>query len=99
MTYLPLATIETRPINDKFRSFAKGSRLAVDVIQYDPAIERAIQFAFGSSLVCDNMEIARYICFQKDQEVKGRDHHHDHFVIADVENELGSCDLKWTCHS
>ena len=71
LTYLPLSSIKAKPVNDKFRSFAKGSRLAVDVIQYDPSIERAIQFAFGTSLVCDNMEVARYICFQKDQEVKG----------------------------
>jgi hypothetical protein len=39
-TFIPLDTIQAKPINDKFRSFAKGARLAVDVIQFDPAIER-----------------------------------------------------------
>lgn len=60
-----------KPINDKFRAFAKGARLGVDVIQYEPAMERAIHHACGNALVCDTMEVARYVCYEKDQEVKG----------------------------
>lgn len=70
-TFIPLDTIQVKPVNDKFRSFAKGARLAVDVVQYDAAIERAIQHAFGNALVCDTLEIARYVCYEKKQEVKG----------------------------
>lgn len=70
-TFIPLDTIQVKPINDKFRSFAKGARLAVDVIQYEPAVERAIHHACGNALVCDTMEVARYVCFEKGQEVKG----------------------------
>ena len=70
-TFIPLDTIQVKPINDKFRAFAKGARLAVDVIQYEPAMERAIHHACGNALVCDTMEVARYVCYEKDQEVKG----------------------------
>jgi len=70
-TFIPLDTIQVKPINDKFRAFAKGARLAVDVIQYEPAMERAIHHACGNSLVCDTMEVARYVCYEKGQEVKG----------------------------
>jgi len=70
-TFIPLDTIQVKPINDKFRSFAKGSRLAVDVIVSEGAIERAIHHACGNTLVCDTMEIARYVCYDKQQEVKG----------------------------
>ena len=70
-TFIPLDTIQVKPINDKFRSFAKGARLAVDVIQYEAAVERAIHHACGNALVCDTLEIARYICFDKSQEIKG----------------------------
>ena len=70
-TFIPLDTIQVKPINDKFRSFAKGARLAVDVVQYEPAIERAIHHACGNALVCDTMEVARYVCYDKGQEVKG----------------------------
>jgi len=70
-TFIPLDTIQVKPVNDKFRAFAKGARLAVDVIQYEPSIERAIHHACGNSLVCDTMEVARYVCYEKGQEVKG----------------------------
>ncbi|KAF8957847.1 condensin complex subunit SMC1 [Flammula alnicola] len=69
-TFIPLDTIQVKPINDKFRSFAKGARLAVDVVQHEAAIERAIHHACGNSLVCDTMEVARYVCYEKGQEVK-----------------------------
>ncbi|KAF5373789.1 hypothetical protein D9758_000684 [Tetrapyrgos nigripes] len=69
-TFIPLDTIQVKSINDKFRSFAKGARLAVDVIQYEPAVERAMQHACGNALVCDSMEVARYVCYEKGQEVK-----------------------------
>lgn len=69
-TFIPLDTIQAKPINDKFRSFAKGARLAVDVIQFEPSLERAIHHACGNALVCDTIDIARHICFEKGQEVK-----------------------------
>ncbi|KAH9170044.1 cohesin complex subunit psm1 [Lactarius sanguifluus] len=69
-TFIPLDTIQVKSVNDKFRSFAKGARLAVDVIQYEPAMERAIHHACGNALVCDTMEVARYVCYEKGQEVK-----------------------------
>lgn len=69
-TFLPLDTISVKPVNDKYRSFAKGARLAVDVIQYEPAVERAMQHACGNALVCDSMEVAKYVCWEKGQEVK-----------------------------
>ncbi|KAF8638669.1 hypothetical protein AX17_002030 [Amanita inopinata Kibby_2008] len=69
-TFIPLDSIQVKPINDKFRSFAKGARLAVDVVQYEPAVERAIHHACGNALVCDSMEVARYVCYEKGQEIK-----------------------------
>ncbi|RDB26948.1 Structural maintenance of chromosomes protein 1 [Hypsizygus marmoreus] len=69
-TFIPLDTIQVKPLNDKFRSFAKGARLAVDVIVSEGAVERAIHHACGNSLVCDTMEVARYVCYEKGQEVK-----------------------------
>ncbi|KAH7929959.1 RecF/RecN/SMC protein [Leucogyrophana mollusca] len=69
-TFIPLDTIQVKPVNDKFRSFAKGARLALDVIQFEPAVERAMHHACGNALVCDTMEVARYVCYEKGQEVK-----------------------------
>ena len=71
-TFIPLDTIQVKPINDKYRSFARGARLAVDVIQYEPVLERAMHFACGNALVCDNIDVTRYVCYEKGQEVKGK---------------------------
>ncbi|KIY73713.1 condensin complex subunit SMC1 [Cylindrobasidium torrendii FP15055 ss-10] len=69
-TFIPLDTIQSKPVNDKFRSFAKGVQLALDVIQYKPVFERAMHHVCGSALVCDTMEIARFVRYDKGQDVK-----------------------------
>lgn len=70
-TFVPIETVSVQPVNDKHRSFAKGARLAIDVINFDPSVEKAMQFACGNSLVCDTMQIARHVCYDRGQEVKG----------------------------
>ncbi|GAA6061274.1 hypothetical protein JCM10212_004680 [Sporobolomyces blumeae] len=69
-TFLPLDTIQVKPTNDKYRSFAKGARLAIDVITFDATVEKAMQIACGNALVCDDMRVARSICYDRGQEVK-----------------------------
>jgi chromosome segregation ATPase len=70
-TFIPLETIQAKPVNDKYRSYSKGARLAIDVITYDAANEKAMQHACGNALVCDSMDIARHVCYDRGQEVKG----------------------------
>ncbi|KAJ1023907.1 hypothetical protein NDA13_004741 [Ustilago tritici] len=69
-TFLPLDRIQAKPINDRLRSIARGARLAVDVIQFDASIERAIHHACGNALVCDTMDIARNAVYEKKVEAK-----------------------------
>ena len=70
-TFIPLDTIQVKPVQEKFRNFAKGARLAIDCIEYEPAVETAMQHACGSSLICDSITVAKYVCYEKNQEVKG----------------------------
>ncbi|KAJ1556687.1 Structural maintenance of chromosomes protein 1, partial [Nowakowskiella sp. JEL0078] len=69
-TFLPLDTIQTKPLAEKYRGFAKGARLAVDVLQFEAVYEKAILLACGNALVCDSMNVAKFICYEKKQEVK-----------------------------
>lgn len=69
-TFLPLDTIQTKPINEKYRTFVKGARLVIDAIQFEPSCERAILYAVGNALIADTMEVARHICYEKQQDVK-----------------------------
>lgn len=70
-TFIPLDTIQVKPVPERLRNFARGARLAIDCIEYDPAVERAMQHACSSSLISDNMDIAKYVCYERSQEVKG----------------------------
>lgn len=70
-TFIPLDTAQVKPINDRLRSVAKGARLAIDVVQFDSSLERAMQYACGNALVCDTIDVARHVCYEKKQEVKG----------------------------
>ncbi|KAG8819272.1 Structural maintenance of chromosomes protein 1 [Serendipita sp. 399] len=62
-TFIPLDTIKVKPINDRLRSLAKGARLAVEVIQCDASVERAVHHACGNALICDTLDIARDISY------------------------------------
>lgn len=70
-TFIPLDTIQVKPVPERLRNFARGARLAIDCIEYDPAVERAMQHACSSALICDTMDIAKYVCYERSQEVKG----------------------------
>nr|XP_019042266.1 cohesin complex subunit psm1 [Kwoniella bestiolae CBS 10118]OCF21196.1 cohesin complex subunit psm1 [Kwoniella bestiolae CBS 10118] len=69
-TFIPLDTIQVKPVPERLRNFVKGARLAIDCIEYSPNVERAMQHACGSALICDTMDIAKYVCYDKGQEVK-----------------------------
>jgi len=69
-TFIPLNSIQVKPINEKYRSYIKGAHLAVDVIQYDSIYEKVIQFICGNSMVCDDLSIAKEICYNRKQEIK-----------------------------
>lgn len=70
-TFIPLDTIVAPVVEDRFRTFAKGAKLAVDVLEYEDQYERALMYACGNALVCDTLAIAKHICYERNQEVKG----------------------------
>lgn len=69
-TFIPLDTVQTKPVNDRFRSLAVGARLAVDVVQHTPAVERAVHYACGNTVICDSLAIARELCYERGVRVK-----------------------------
>uniref|UniRef100_A0A8C4HUR7 Structural maintenance of chromosomes protein n=1 Tax=Dicentrarchus labrax TaxID=13489 RepID=A0A8C4HUR7_DICLA len=62
-TFLPLDYLEVKPTDEKLREL-RGAKLVIDVIRYEPPhIKKALQYACGNALVCDNVEDARRIAF------------------------------------
>ncbi|GBG59523.1 hypothetical protein CBR_g38546 [Chara braunii] len=59
MTFIPLQTIKIKPVQERMRTLGGTSKLVIDVIQFDPAYERAFIYACGNTLVCDGLDEAK----------------------------------------
>ncbi|KAK7267384.1 hypothetical protein RIF29_20056 [Crotalaria pallida] len=74
-TFIPLQSIRVKPIMERLRTLGGKAKLVFDVIQYpfsllaalknmhkfDPSLEKAILFAVGNTLVCDDLEEAKVL--------------------------------------
>ncbi|KAI0969874.1 RecF/RecN/SMC [Xylaria arbuscula] len=69
MTFIPLDNIKVNAVNTAVKGIS-GARLTIDTIDFDPSLERAMSYACGSSIVCDDLEIAKYIAFDRRIRVK-----------------------------
>ncbi|KFA73544.1 hypothetical protein S40288_07689 [Stachybotrys chartarum IBT 40288] len=69
MTFIPLDNIKVNAVNTSIKGFS-GARLTIDTINFDSSVERAMSYACGSSIVCDNLDIAKHICYEKRIPVK-----------------------------
>ena len=69
MTFIPLDNIKVNAVNTAVKGFS-GARLTIDTIDFDSTVERAMSYACGSSVVCDTLEIAKHICYEKKIPVK-----------------------------
>ena len=69
-TFIPLDTIQVKPINSNMKGMHRGVRLAIDTIDYDKAVERAMSYACGNAIVCDDLNVAKYIVYEKGVEAK-----------------------------
>ena len=67
-TFLPLDTLQTKSHNE--HAFGEGARLAVEMFRYEKIYEKAIRYACGGAIVCDNLGIAKRICYDQNQRVK-----------------------------
>ncbi|XP_058733705.1 structural maintenance of chromosomes protein 1-like [Vicia villosa] len=60
-TFIPLQSIRVKPIMERLRTLGGTAQLVFDVIQFDPPLEKAILFAVGNTLVCEDLEKAKLL--------------------------------------
>lgn len=58
MTFIPLDNIKVTAPDANLKSLAKA-RLTIDTIDFDSSLERAMAYACGNSLICDDTATAR----------------------------------------
>lgn len=69
--FLPLDTIKTPDNLDRIRSrLSDGYKLAVDVIAVQDDVKKAVQYAVGNTVICNDLNDARDLCFTKKMNVK-----------------------------
>lgn len=70
MAFVPLDTIVHKQPNANYRSLNRGAKLAVDCVEFDSALERAVSFACGDAMICDEWDIARDLKWNRKVDVK-----------------------------
>ena len=69
-TFIPLDTIQWKAVNSSLKGMHRGTRMAIDTIEYDSTLERAMSYACGNSIVCDDLSIAKHVVYEKGVEAK-----------------------------
>lgn len=64
-TFIPLDTIQVNTTNPNMKGMHQKARLALDVIEYEAVVERAMAFACGNSLICDDLDTARHLGYER----------------------------------
>ncbi|KAI9714098.1 MAG: Structural maintenance of chromosomes protein 1 [Chrysothrix sp. TS-e1954] len=65
MDFIPLDTIQAGAVQTNLRGIHKKMRLAVDAVDYDSSLEHAVNYALGNAMICDDVETAKHLCYQK----------------------------------
>ena len=69
-TFIPLDTIQFTTLNSNLKGQHRGCRMALDTINYERSLERAFSYVCGNAVVCDDLAIAKTICWEKRNDVK-----------------------------
>ncbi|KAI1864836.1 hypothetical protein JX265_004156 [Neoarthrinium moseri] len=69
MTFLPLDNIKVSAVSNAVKGI-QGARLTIDTIDFDSALERAMTYACGGSIVCDTLDVAKHVCYERRIPVK-----------------------------
>lgn len=69
-TFIPLDSIQVKAVDTSMKGMDPGVRLAIDTIDFDSSIARALSYACGNAIVCDTLEIAKRMCYVKRVDVK-----------------------------
>ncbi|KAL3149139.1 hypothetical protein ABBQ32_001975 [Trebouxia sp. C0010 RCD-2024] len=61
LTFIPLSSVKAQPTNDRLRQLGGSAKLVIDLLQYEPHLDRAFRYVCGNILVCDSTEEAKQL--------------------------------------
>eukprot|EP00040_Diaphanoeca_grandis_P035198 m.220674 g.220674 ORF g.220674 m.220674 type:complete len:1237 (-) comp33325_c2_seq1:161-3871(-) len=69
-TFLPLDTIRVGSIEERHRNLSATSKLVLDVLQFDAKYQKAVQYAVGNAVVCDEDRETKRLCYESHSVTK-----------------------------
>ncbi|RAL12295.1 cohesin subunit SMC1 [Aspergillus homomorphus CBS 101889] len=69
-TFIPLETIQVKAFNSNLKGLHRGMRPAIETVDYDDSVARAISYACGNAIVCDDLATAKYLCYERNVDAK-----------------------------
>lgn len=69
-TFIPLETIQVKAFNSNLKGMHRGMRPAIETVDYDDSVARAISYACGNAVVCDDLATAKYLCYERHVDAK-----------------------------
>ncbi|EXJ86379.1 structural maintenance-chromosome 1 [Capronia epimyces CBS 606.96] len=69
-TFIPLDTIHVSALNSNLKGMHRGMRPAIETVDYDQSVARAISYACGNAIVCDDLAIAKELCYVRHVDAK-----------------------------
>jgi structural maintenance of chromosome 1 len=69
-TFIPLETIQVKALNSNLKGMHRGMRPAIETVDYDDSVSRAITYACGNAIVCDDLATAKYLCYERHVDAK-----------------------------
>ncbi len=98
-TFLPLDSIHPKPVLERLRALGGSAKLVVDVLTFDPAIEKAVHYALGNTLVCDTEKEAKELAFGKERQkavtLSGTVIHKSGMMTGGAANAAQGAARKW----
>lgn len=69
-TFIPLETIQVKAFNSNLKGVHRGMRPAIETVDYEEPVARAIIYACGNAVVCDDLATAKYLCYERNLDAK-----------------------------
>lgn len=69
-TFIPIENVRPRPIDESLRRLGGTARLAIDVVNYDEYIHKAVLYAAQNAVVCDTLDEARHLRYEGGRKIK-----------------------------
>ena len=69
-TFIPLETIQVKAFHSNLKGMHRAMRPAIETVDYDDSVARAISYACGNAIVCDDLATAKYLCYERNVDAK-----------------------------